>query len=85
MTGSFGQFNGLQLYANPSLVVPGEPVEVVRSWRERLFTRPWRPWVATKSYRPMVPDPNLYKHGDKVAGHPVTLASLKLMEENLNG
>ena len=39
-------FNGLR-------VILKGPRTLVRSWRERLFTRPWRPWVRTK----LVPDP----------------------------
>lgn len=27
---------------------PPRRVEVRRTWRERLFSRPWRPWVATR-------------------------------------
>lgn len=37
------------------MVEDGEPYEVKRSWRERLFSRPWRPLLPTRTVVPKVP------------------------------
>lgn len=45
---------GRKIYRHPDVI------EVGRSWRERLFTRPWRPWIKNK----WIPNP-LFKGRDE--------------------
>ena len=62
---------GLELIKDPNMVCPGEPVQVRRSWRERLFSRPWRPLDATKTHVPMVPRKDFYVlMGKTIVAHP---------------
>ncbi len=67
-------FHGIPIYESPHMVIDGEPYEVWRSWRERLFTRPWRPWRATRRVVPKIPDPNVLvgPMGKYVIAHPET-------------
>ena len=39
---------GLRIIENPLMVEDGEPYEIRRTWRERLFSWPWRPLRATR-------------------------------------
>lgn len=50
-----------ELLTNSALVIDGEPTEVLRTWKDRWFSRPWRPWVKTWMYTPKIPDPNVYR------------------------
>lgn len=68
---------GLQIHTNPNLVVPGEPVVVRRTARERWLSWPWRPWRATTTIVPLVPDRNVYRTGNIVYMHPVLAQELE--------
>ena len=48
-------FAGMRIIESPFLEQDGEPIEVRRTWRERLFTWPWTPFIATKTIIPKVP------------------------------
>lgn len=67
----------------PYLTVDGEPYNVRRSLRERLFSRPWRPWVCTRTIVPQIPDPSMYSMLDPISGrqtivaHPETFKRVK--------
>ena len=67
---------------NPLLLIDGEPYEVQRTWKERLFTTPWRPFKRTKTIIPKVPDKFVYFiEGGKVCiAHP---ASARIIREKL--
>ncbi len=47
--------NGMRTLTSPYLMEDGDPVQVRRSWRERLLSRPWRPWQATRVVTTKVP------------------------------
>ena len=70
-------FNGLQVITSVNLTVPGEPVEIPRSWRERLFTRPWQPLKRTRTVTPQIPHPGALIMRDKILMHPATYQKLK--------
>lgn len=68
---AISKIGGLTVIENPMLTVPGEPQEVRRTWRERLFTKPWRPRQATKTIVPQVPDQKIYYISkDRAIMHP---------------
>ena len=69
--------NGLRVVATPFLTEPGEPVEVRRTWKERLLTRPWRPFKATRTFVPQVPKKSAVIIGGTMLIHPVMLAVLR--------
>ncbi len=52
---TMSSFNGLRIIESVWLTEAGAPVEVHRTWRERLFTRPWKPWQTTRTVIPQVP------------------------------
>jgi hypothetical protein len=62
-------FNGVKIILTPHLEQDGEPVEIKRTWRERLFTRPWQPFKATRTHIPKVP----YKGAMKINEHTVAM------------
>lgn len=68
-----GQAYEFQFVEAPSMVVPGEPYETRRTWRERLFSLPWRPLQRTLWVTPMVPSTELIQYGNRIVGHPATL------------
>jgi len=46
---------GFCLVYNSMLTVEGTPYEIIRTWRERIFTLPWCPWQAIKVVIPQIP------------------------------
>jgi hypothetical protein len=56
---------------------PGDPVQVRRTWKERLCSRPWAPWCATKTIVPQVPSSKVYIIGGVAHMHPQTFTTLK--------
>ncbi len=71
-------FRGLKIQESLYLTEPGEPMQVRRSWRERLWSWPWRPWRATKTIVPQVPSKSFYLIGnDTVLCHPAQVAELR--------
>jgi hypothetical protein len=67
--------DGLRVFESLYAVRSGEPVEVPRSWGERLFTRPWRPFRRTRIVVPQIP--MAYKIGETLVAHPDFLAQLR--------
>ena len=72
------------LYGTPLLTSPHIPqyakkkVEVPRTWRERLFSRPWRPWVKTKQIEVDDTDtPIILKTGWNFLCHPANVDRIK--------
>ena len=71
--------NGLRVIASPYLTEPGEPYQVRRSWKERLFSRPWTPLIRTRVVVPKVPMKGGYQLGDgSIVMHPQMIQQLKL-------
>ena len=68
-----GTLCGCKLYANPALLTIHKVEPVRRTWRERLLSWPWKPWVAERLEITMAPDPNLYRAGAVIVGHPETI------------
>lgn len=69
---------GMQIIESVWLTEAGEPVQVRRTWRERLTTRPWRPWRATKTIIPQVPSKCvLGLNHNTICVHPATLIELR--------
>lgn len=73
--------NGVRIIESVWLTEPGNPVEVQRTWRQRLFSRPWRPWKATFTMIPHVPMRGGYQMGDAIVMHPETVRKLKSATE----
>jgi hypothetical protein len=70
---------GYKIILNSNLVIDAKPIAMVRTWKERLFTRPWKPFLAIKMIKSQVPDPNGYFLGnDTMVMHPITAERLKL-------
>jgi hypothetical protein len=60
------------------MVGDGEPIEVRRGWRERLFSRPWRPFKRTRNEVPKVPMKDVYRLARGVfLMHPAVAAELR--------
>lgn len=69
---------GMRVIESVYLIEDGEPYEVRRPWRERLFSRPWRPMQATRLVVPKVPYRGAFKLTDKtLVMHPETLRQLR--------
>jgi hypothetical protein len=70
--------NGMRIIESAYLEEDGEPYQVRRTWRERLFTRPWRPLVATRTVVPKVPFRGVIQlNATTLVMHPVTLRQLR--------
>lgn len=65
-------FQGLRVALNPQMVVPGDPVQIRRTWGERLLSWPWRPWVSTKWVPTFKPSSDVFRAGDTLVMHPDT-------------
>jgi hypothetical protein len=76
-------FTGLRIVETEMLTEPGEPIDVRRTWRERLFSRPWRPLRATKLFVPQVPMKTAMRVGNTLYMHPVTARAMRqMLKEN---
>ena len=70
-------WGGVKIIQSEAMVEPGEPIEVPRTWRERLFTLPWRPFKKTKTVIPMVPQKRAIKlPGGELIMHPTMVRAL---------
>jgi hypothetical protein len=68
---------GYMIYRNPALVEPGEPVQVKRTWRDRLFSTPWSPLRTHTTQVPMVPSHNVFSPSPGVLiCHPAIAAKI---------
>lgn len=76
-TGNVGSSIGFDIIENPLLTVPGEPCEVKRTLKERLFTKPWQPFKATKTITPQVPSKQIFRIENKLICHPAIAAQIK--------
>lgn len=69
---------GIRIITDINMVEDGQPYEVRRTWRERLFTLPWRPMKATRVVVPRVPTREILRLSDgTMVMHPVMLEELK--------
>ena len=66
---------GIRLVSSPLMIKQHNEV-VKRSWKERLLSLPWKPWFKTKMVIHYDPDPNLYRMGNSIIGHPKTLMKI---------
>ncbi len=64
-------FPPYKIIENHLLTVPGPPMTVVRTRRERLFSRPWMPLQRTRTVIPQIPSTQIYQVGDTLVMHPV--------------
>ena len=81
-----GLLPGINIVEDINLTLPGETIEVERSWKERLFTLPWRPFTKTKIKMLMLPSPELYlfREHNLIVGHPETIKKLYKELEKVN-
>lgn len=48
-------YMGFKVIGSHAMTMPGEPVQVKRSWKARLFSLPWRPLLTHRTFIPQVP------------------------------
>lgn len=78
--------SGFRVIESEYLTEAGEPVQVRRSWRERLFSRPWRPLRQTRTVIPQVPMKGGYRLGKHtIVMHPETLRQLRAASAEAQG
>ena len=71
-------FDGMRIVEDLSLVVDGDPIEVRRTWKERLFSRPWRPFKRNKTVIPKVPSEEvLVILPNTIVAHPITAREVR--------
>jgi len=75
---SFNTFAGIRFVENPNLVEDGDPIEVPRTWMERLFSYPWKPWKKVKTVIPKVPSSRVLVMGNVAVAHPEVIKQLRL-------
>jgi len=63
-------FGGIKIIEDINMVVPGEPYEKQRTFKERWFTLPWRPFKKTKTIVPMVPSKEIICWENNFVMHP---------------
>lgn len=66
------------------MIEDGDPCEVPRTWRERLFSRPWQPLMATRTVLPKRPRRDVLKMPDgSLVMHPELAEELKRQVPNV--
>ena len=76
-------YGGLNVFSDVNMVDFGEPYPVLRTWVERLFTRPWTPLTKIKWVTPRIPMKKAWRHGNNVYMHPEMVKELENSLENL--
>ena len=66
---------GMPVFLSDYVTIVTE-TEVVRTWRERLLTRPWQPLKKTKTVSQHIPSEDVYEVGGKLIMHPTTYYKL---------
>jgi hypothetical protein len=61
-------FGGMPFILSVHALMDGKPIEVNRTWRERLCSWPWRPWKRTRWHVPKIPC--AYRAGNTWIVHP---------------
>lgn len=77
MNNAYNYLLGIRIIEDASLTIVGDPIEVERSWKERLFSLPWRPWKKVKIIIPQVPDPHIYQFEGTMVMHPTIVKQIK--------
>lgn len=75
-------YNGFVFIENKLMTVPGEPYELVRTWKERLLSLPWRPLKKTKTVVPQVPSKEVIRAGNKLYAHPELIREMMQLIKN---
>lgn len=79
------EFEVWLLSQTPHMTEAGEPIQLKRSWKERLFSFPWKPWNATKTIIPQVPSRDVIRLGDgTLVMHPEIALIIKEMTNITN-
>jgi hypothetical protein len=72
--GAIGTINFIE---DSSLLDDGEPIVIIRKWKERLFSFPWKPLTKTKTIIPKIPSKYVYFLNGQMVAHPATINSLR--------
>lgn len=75
--GQLNMLDGVKIIEDRNMVVDGEPYEVQRTWRERLFTRPWRPLKTVNIVIPKIPSKQVIQYDGSWIMHPTMATKLK--------
>ena len=67
---SINYISGMKIIKDDSLVVYDGFDVVIRSWKERLFTKPWQPLKKTKKVHKHVPDSRILQTKTALIMHP---------------
>ena len=70
------RFNDMDVVLSELMTEP-KTLNVRRTWRERLCSRPWRPLVAVKTITIQVPSEAVRVWNGKVLMHPALFAELR--------
>lgn len=71
-------FDGYRVIESVYLTEAGEPYQVPRSWKERLFSRPWQPLKRTRTVTPQVPMKGGVRFGNgTILMHPETVRHIR--------
>ena len=73
----------MRVIEDTNMVEYGEPYEVIRAWKERLFTRPWQPLKVTKIIVPKVPRKQIWRVNNTLIMHPEMANKLKRQISNI--
>lgn len=75
---NLGTLQGMKVIENRLMVEDGEPYEVARTWKERLFTWPWQPFKIVNIIIPKVPLKEVWRLGDNtLVMHPDFFEEMK--------
>lgn len=73
-------FNGKHVITSLFMTEAGDPIEVRRGWRERLWSWPWRPWRRTRTIIPQMPSKTVYVTQNSIVIHPAMLDELRKLD-----
>lgn len=72
-------FNGITILPNANMTEHGEPINIRRTWKQRLFSWPWKPWCNIMTVTPYTPSKKVYmlKSQGIAFAHPAVIDELR--------
>lgn len=61
-----------KIITDPNMTEVTGSYEKIRTWKERLFTRPWKPWKKYKTVITRKPSTMVYTYHNYMVMHPET-------------
>ena len=81
--GPLSLISGIQIIESDQMVERKE-TEVLRTWKERLFSFPWKPLKKSKTVVTYIPKQEILQYGNMIVCHPAVAARIRKELSKIN-